>query len=284
VVKDSMVVMSDEFILPEDARFRNQELQVRVYIPYGKPFRMTPEFARYISNRFDSNELEGMPQSLWQFTTAGLNGVGFERTFNKDENRDDNDEDDDDEDDVNVDTNGELRRSLLPSSATATATPTTVAISGNFGVRFQKGSSLKVDGDGSEEGLNRVTITNEDGSLRIEQRDNNDGPRDRIGLTITLPTVAVLRLTGETEARLTEFDTLNALTVDLSGNSKAFVRTNARTITTEQTGASRIVLRGKADQVTATLSGASRASLGEVKNLSKKTSGVGRINQTNVRD
>jgi hypothetical protein len=267
---------------------------------------MSPEFGRYITNRFDDKELDEMPRNLWQFTAAGLTGVGFERTFSEDGDRNQNnqnDEDSENEDDVDVDTNGELTRSLLPSSATATATPTSVAIAGNFGVRLQKGKTVKVDGDGSEEGLNRVTITNEDGNLRIEQRDNsNNGPSERIGLTITLPTVAVLRLSGQTQARLTEFDTLNTLAVDLSGNSKVFVKTNAKAITTDQTGASRVVLRGKADQVTATLSGASRlearqsritradvnasgasqARLGEVKNLSKKTSGVGRIEQTNV--
>ncbi|XWW45138.1 PspC domain-containing protein [Fibrella sp. USSR17] len=302
-VSDSLLQFNDEFFLPEDARFRNQELQIRVYVPFGKPFRMTEQFARFIVNRFDDSELNKMPNNLWQFTTAGLMGVGFERTLDSDQN--DNDDDyDNDEDDVNVDTNGELTRSLLPASATATAAPTTVAVTGHFAVRFQKGSTFKLDGDGSQEGLDRVTVSNEDGVLRIEQRDGNTDQNGRIGLTITLPAISVMRLSGQTEARLTEFDELNDLKVDLSGASKAFVRTTARTITTDQTGESRLVLRGKANQVIATLSGASRlqasqmridradvntsgasnARLGEIKNLSKKTSGVSRIRQSRDRD
>lgn len=306
VTKDSLLEFKDEFNLPDDVRFRNQELHLRVYVPYGKSFRMTPEFGRYISNRFDDKELDGMPQNLWQFTAAGLTGVGFERTLDTDNDRNsgDDDSDDDNEDDVDVDTNGELTRSLLPASTSATVAPTSVAISGNFGVRFQKGTTFKVDGDGSEEGLHRVTVTNEDGNLRIEQRDNADGPDERVGLTITLPTVRVVRLLGQTEARLTEFDNLTDLTLDLSGNSKAFVRTTAKSITTDQTGTSRVVLRGKVFQLTSTLSGAtrlqasqirvdkadvnasgaSRARLGEVINLSKKTSGLSRITQTKDRD
>lgn len=306
VVRDSVLEFTNEFTLPDDVRFRNQELLVRVYLPYGKAFRMSPDFGRYITNRFDDEELNAMPQNLWQFTAAGLTGVGFERTLDKDSERDGEGqrEDEENEDDVNVETNGELTRPLLAGSGTATAIPTRVAISGNFGVRFQKGSTFKVDGDGSEEGLNKVTVSNEDGTLRIEQRDSNNGPNERIGLVITLPTVEVVRLSGQTEARLTEFDALNALTIDLSGNSKAFVKTTAKTITTDQTGTSRIVLRGKADQVTATLSGTSRlqasqiridradvnasgasvAQFGEVKNLSKKTTGVSRVRQTDGRD
>lgn len=308
-VTDSLVTFNNEFMLPDDVRFRNQELQVRVYIPYGKAFRMSPEFGRYITNRFDDKELDEMPRNLWQFTATGLTGVGFERTLdqnNRDEDGRGDFNDDEDEDEVDVDTNGELTRSLLPTSGTATATaaPTTVSISGNFGVRFQKGSTLKVDGDGSEGSLSRVTVSNEEGNLRIEQRDNSEGVNERIGLIITLPTVTALRLSGQTEARLTEFDVLDALTIDLSGNSKAFVKTTAKTVTTDQTGASRIILRGRAAQVMATLSGASRlqasqmridkadvnasgasrARLGEVKNLVKKTTGVSRIDQTNGRD
>ncbi|MEZ0540103.1 PspC domain-containing protein [Fibrella arboris] len=303
VTKDSLLVFNDAYNLPEDVRFRNQELHIQVYVPYGKPFRMTEEFGRYISNRFDDQELSNMPRNLWQFTAAGLTGVGFERTLDQDNDRSDDDDDGENEDDVDVDTNGELTRPLLPGSSSATAAPTTISISGNFGVRFQKGTSVKVDGDGSEEGLNRVTITNEDGNLRIEQR-NSEGHSERLGLTITLPTLQVLRLSGQSEARLTEFDALTALTLDLSGNSKVFVKTTAQSITTDQTGASRVVLRGKASQVTATLSGASRlqasqiriekadvnasgasvARLGEVKNLTKKTSGISRIRQSNDRD
>ncbi|RYF78045.1 MAG: PspC domain-containing protein, partial [Cytophagaceae bacterium] len=85
VVADSLVKFSDEFGLPDDVRFRDQELNVRVYVPYGKPFHMSSEFARYITNRFDDQEFEGMPQSLWQFTAAGLSGVGFERTLDKED-------------------------------------------------------------------------------------------------------------------------------------------------------------------------------------------------------
>ncbi|MEZ0485066.1 PspC domain-containing protein [Fibrella aquatica] len=304
VARDSTMTFDDTYNLPDDVRFRNQELQVRVYIPYGKPFRMTEEFGEFISNQFDRKELNDMATKLWQFTPEGLNGVGFERTIDRDRDNDDRDDDEGNDDEVDVDVNGELTRSLLPASGTAIAPPTAVAISGNFGVRFQKGSTFKVEGSGSEEGLNRVTLTTEDGNLRVEQRENPEGNTDRIGLIITVPTLQVLRLSGRSEARLTEFDELSALTLDLSGESKAFVKTTAKSITTDQTGASSIVLRGKATQLQSTLSGASRlqatqsrveradvnaagasrARLGEVTNLSKKTTGNGQITQTKSRD
>ncbi len=303
VVKDSMVVMSDEFILPEDARFRNQELQVRVYVPYGKPFRMSPDFGRYIANRFDDKELDGMPQNLWQFTTAGLTGVGFERTLNKNENRDENDGDDENADDeVDIDTDSPETRTFVFQPTSATTTPNAVIVGGNYAVRFQKGTQFKVVVNGDQSQYDAIDATNEDGTLRIEQRGNDEG--QRTGLTITLPTLEMLRLSGRTNAHLNEFEALPKLNVDLSGNSALLVKSAVGSLTTDQTGASKLILRGKADQVTSTLSGASRlqasqiridradvnasgasrASFGEVKNLSKKTSGLGRINQSNVRD
>ena len=300
VMKDSVLEFSSDLVLPDDVRFRNQELRVRVYMPYGKPFRMTEAFGRYIANRFDDKELDAMPNNLWQFTTAGLTGVGFERTYGKEENRQ---ETNDEDDDVDVSTSGNQTRSLITGMVAAQDAPKTVVINGHFAVRFRKGNDVKVDADSDDEAqLQKVTLTNEAGTLRIEQRDS-DPNVGRVGLTITLPSLETLRLSGTTEARLTEFDALNTLTVDLSGSSKAFVKTTAKTLTIDQTGASRLILRGRADEVIATLSGASRlqasqirvekadvnasgasnARFGRVPKLTSKTTGLGKIDHESER-
>lgn len=292
VVKDSTVDFAEEFDLPEHARFRNQELRVTVYVPFNKPFRMTEDFGRFIDNRFDDTELDGMPNNLWQFTTKGLIGVGFERTYDRDDN-DNNDRDDDilNDDDVEVSTDGPQTKTL----EVGTAAPKVVSVSGNFGIRFQKGTQFKVVADGEGWMLDQTTATNEDGTLRVENR-NNDGDR-RVGLTVTLPSLETIRLSGSSKARLTEFDSFSALTVDLSGSSELLLKATVGSLTTDQTGATKLILRGKTDQMQATLSGASRLNatqmrlqkadvntsgaaavrLSEVANLTQKANGTSRI-------
>lgn len=301
VVKDSLVQFSREFLLPDNAKFRGQSLSVTVYIPYGKPFRLSDDAAHFIRNRFDDKEFDNIDNKLWQFTPAGLVGIGFERTLDKADtntNQNDGNDDGDDTDDVDVDTNGSETKTLDVGPNPSDGIPKTVNVSGNFAVRLQKGSQLKVVADGDQERLEKIDVSNEGGILRIDERGNSNGFA-RVGLTITLPSLETLRLSGGSVARMTEFDTLDKLTIDLSGDSQALVKTNVKTLVADQTGASKIILRGQADKITATLSGASklnarqmrvqtadvsatgasRASFDEVKNLTKNTSGASQINQ-----
>lgn len=292
VVKDSTVDFAEEFELPENARFRDQELRITVYVPFNRPFRMTEDFGRFINNRFDDTELDGMPNNIWRFTAEGLKGVGFERTYERDVDDSRNDDELMNDDDVKVDTDGSQTKTL----EVGTVAPRVVSVSGNFGVRFQKGTQFKVVADGEGGELDQTTATNEDGTLRIENRTNNDDNL-RVGLTITLPSLQTVRLSGSTNARLTEFDSFTALTVDLSGSSELLLKAAVGSLTTDQTGATKLILRGKADQLQATLSGASRLNatqmrlqkadvntsgaaavrLSEVANLTQKANGTSRI-------
>jgi phage shock protein PspC (stress-responsive transcriptional regulator) len=301
-VKDSTVDFAEEFDLPDKARFRAQELDITVYVPNNKPFRMTEDFARFIRNEFDGREFERMPNALWQFTEAGLVGVGFERTHGK-EARDD---DDDDRyvpgsDEVNIDTDSDETRQFVFAPGSTTIAPNTVIISGNYAVRFQKGTQFKVTVNGNQEQYDAIEATNEDGTLRIEQRDNDNF--SRTGLTITLPGLAALRLSGSTAAHLTEFDTFDKLTIDLSGSSELLVKGTTKNLTTDQTGSTKLILRGKADALTATLSGASRLSATQMRiekadvntsgaaealfdnvpNLTQKSTGASKIEQESQR-
>ena len=304
VVKDSLVQFSREFLLPDNAKFRGQNLTVTVYIPYGRPFRMSNEAAHFIQNRFDDKEFENIANKRWQFLETGLLGVGFERTLDKEDTsrQTDNNDDTDDNDEVDVDTNGDKTKVFEVGQDIKNNPPTAVVISGNYAVRFQKGQ-FKVAADGDEGRLDNIEFSAEDGTMRIEERGNSNGFA-RTGLTVTLPTLETLRLSGGSVARMTEFDALDKLTVDLSGTSQVIVKTTVKTLVTDQTGASKLFLRGQADKLTAALSGASklnarqmrvqtadvsatgasRASFDEVKNLSKNSSGSSRIDQRNGGD
>ena len=87
-VKDSTVSFDETMELAPDSRFRAQDLDIDLMVPYGKPFRMTREFARFIRNEFGEKELDRMAASIWKFTKKdGLVCINFPREKDRERER-----------------------------------------------------------------------------------------------------------------------------------------------------------------------------------------------------
>ena len=76
IQKDSILTFDDRLDFNDNARFRDQRLILKVYIPYDKEFTMTRGFAEWIDNSLDRqywNDGEGdkFKGSRWQFTKDG---------------------------------------------------------------------------------------------------------------------------------------------------------------------------------------------------------------------
>ncbi len=112
-----------------------------------------------------------------------------------------------------------------------------------------------------------------------------------------MPTVKGIDLSGANKTRITGFQNLDNLNIDLSGATNSEIDVNADRLELEASGASRVVLKGRArsadlslsgackldatamavDEAEVSAAGASRATLGKVRNLRKSTSGASRI-------
>ena len=76
VQKDSILTFDDRLDFNDNARFRDQRIIMKVYIPYNKEFTMTRGFAQWIDNSLDRqywNDDDGdkFKGSRWQFTKDG---------------------------------------------------------------------------------------------------------------------------------------------------------------------------------------------------------------------
>ena len=76
VQKDSILAFDDRLDFKDNARFRDQRIIMKVYIPYNKEFTMTRGFAEWIDNSLDRqywNDDEGdkFKGSRWKFTKDG---------------------------------------------------------------------------------------------------------------------------------------------------------------------------------------------------------------------
>ncbi|GAB4017215.1 PspC domain-containing protein [Spirosoma sp. KCTC 42546] len=264
-IKDSTVRFNETLELAPNARFRGQDLDIDLLVPYEKPFRMTRDFARFIRNEFGEKEFDRMASSIWKFTKDdGLVCINYPREKDQDDDSEDNDVTDL-TDDVqsavaselgdDFDHIGDHTRQFNVSDFSK------VDIGGAFVVRFRKGTTYKVVADGREKDLDDVNVKVTGNKLEVSVDRNglfDWSNRKRIGLTITVPSIEELKLSGASKASLVEFGNFKSLNIDMSGACRTVFDGSVEKLNLELSGASNAVLRGHANQLEADLSGASK--------------------------
>ena len=305
VQQDSIIRFDDGIELAPKAHFRMQDLEMDLKIPYEKPFRMSAAFARHIRNRFGEKELDRMPASLWKFTrTDGLVCLNFPRETSRDSDSEDNDVTDL-TDDVQSAVAGELGEDFAEMGDHTRQFNVTqfskVNVAGAFVVRFRKGDVYKVVADGREDDMSDVDVR-VDGSTLEVKIDRRGGlfdwsNRKRVGLTITVPNIDELKLSGASKASLAGFGPYNNLSIDMSGACRTVFDGEVKNLSLGLSGASNAILRGHATNLTADLSGASKieatslsvdraevdasgashAVMGQVGSLDSETSGASKV-------
>ena len=264
-VKDSIVRFDNTLELKQGAHFRAQDLDMDLMIPYEKPFRMTKEFARFVRNEFGEKEFDRMAASVWKFTkTDGLVCINFPREKDRNSNDEDNDVTDITDDVQSAVTSelgedfdhiGDHTRQFNVGSFSK------VDIGGAFVVRFRKGTTYKVVADGRENDLDDVNVKVNGNKLTVGMGLNglfDWKNRKRIGLTITVPAIDELKLSGASKASLAGFGKYDDLNIDLSGACRTVFDGDVDKLNLELSGASNAVLRGHATLFDADLTGASK--------------------------
>ncbi len=305
VVKDSTVSFDETLELTPNAHFRAQDLDMDLMIPYEKPFRMTREFARFIRNEFGEKELDRMEASIWKFTkNDGLVCINYPREKDRNDNDEDNDVTDL-TDDVQSAVASELgddfdRIGDHTRQFNVTAF-SKVDVAGAFVVRFRKGDTYKVVADGREDDMSDMDVRVNGNMLevKIDRKGGlfNWSNRKRIGLTITVPGIDELKLSGASKASLVGFGNYNNLDIDMSGACRTVFDGSVEKLSLELSGASNAVLRGhvklldadlsgaskieatdlNVDKATVDASGASHANFGHVDALESETSGASKV-------
>ncbi|MBC8151443.1 MAG: DUF2807 domain-containing protein [Bacteroidetes bacterium] len=266
---------------------------------------MTNRFARYIRNRFSETELDRMDRSIWKFMAAGASGDGvlvcinFPRDLDTDKS----------ETDTNDSDNGDMTMDFDEVSDESTRqftvrSFTNVNVAGAFVVNIVPGDSFKVVAKGREQDFEDVRVEVSGNTLKAYAERNGSfdwTDRERVGLTITMPTVERISLSGASQAKLSGFKPLKLVDIDLTGACKADINTTATNIRLGLTGGSSAQLRGRAAQLTANLTGACKldatgmtidradveatgackAELGVVRSLSSNATGASKITRKN---
>lgn len=309
-VKDSVVRFNESYELGSNARYRAQDLDMDLMIPYEKPFRMTREFAYFIRNEFGEKEFDRMKQSLWKFTKDDeLVCINFPREkerSNSDEDNDVTDLTDDVQDAVASELGDDFDRIGDHTRQFNVSDFSKVDVRGAFVIRFRKGDKYSVVADGRDDDMGDMDVRVNGKTLEVDI-DRRGGlfswtNRKRVGLTITVPTaIDELKLSGASKASLAGFGKYDKLDLDLSGACRTVFDGDVDELSISLSGASNIKLRGharnleadlngaskieatalNADKASVHASGASHANFGQVGSLDSKTSGASKVTRSN---
>jgi hypothetical protein len=246
-VQDSIFNFPRELKFKNDARFRVQNLDITLYIPYNQPFKMDESLARILRNTiyrngYSTRQMEG---NTWVFTDAGLKCTTCE------------------EDDDYYSYNSGSGKSSFD------ADPLTydfkgydeIEAGGIFKFYIKQGDYKDIEITGDDEWLERVKVSQSGGVLKFDIRGRNWDWRDnwessdKIYVYISTPDLEGLELSGASEAYVDGFQA-NKLNINLSGFAQVDMDIDASKLDIEMDGGSKLTLRGNVNELKADVEGA----------------------------
>lgn len=262
-VEDSVFTFPANFSFKEDAKFRFQELDMVLYIPYQHPFMMDRSLAQILRNTLsrDGYSVSDMQDHVFFFSRNGLECRTCENRRNLDD---------------------EFGNTVIPNVSGNYARDydikdfNSLEISGPFRVNVVQGEEYQVRALGVEDIVKEVQAK-VDGS--ILELDYDPGIFRKynglIDLSITMPALSKIEFGGATQANVSGFS-VSDLNIDLSGSSRAFIEVNASAISSKIAGASSLKLFGKTQSFKVEMNGASRldALESEAETMNIETSGA----------
>lgn len=267
--KDSVLRFDQEPTLVSGGRYRDQQVKLRLLMPYNRPFVMTRNFFyRKISNwdvqdqyrELDRNgDREDWALLRWAVKRdSGLVCLNLPEKYRAERNEESNDEqtsydEGDNGSSLSLGGRGEFTKEY------AVADFQKIDIGGAYAIEIRQGDRFSVSADGTQEDVDELTVSVDNGTLLIKKREEsglfNMSDR-RIGLRITMPDIRSLQLSGASKARVSGFRNLNRLDADLKGAVEAEIDVSVDRLSIDAAGASKTTLKGRTRQVDISLAGA----------------------------
>ncbi|MFN3852454.1 MAG: PspC domain-containing protein [Spirosomataceae bacterium] len=299
--KDSSLIFDRYIGLPSKGRFRQQELDLKLYIPYNKKFKMTEYFYNRVYRHWGNDQnydVDGDEVDKFTFVMKRDSGVVCldcpKLTDEERESLRSHYDDDDSYIDYDVfNRNGEHDKTFTVKDFDK------ISVGGAFILNIKKGDtySVKAESDDRDE-LDNLDLRVSGRELKIEFEDEfRFRNRDRVVFTITMPNFEGIDLSGAASAKVIGFKDNKDIDIDLTGASRIAIDIDANAINFDATGASSAELRGKAAKVDfdvtgaskvdarrmdivnidANASGASKIKVGKTGNLDSNTSGASKV-------
>jgi phage shock protein PspC (stress-responsive transcriptional regulator) len=263
---DSVLVFPPVYSFNEDAKFRDQEVELTLYMPYGQAFMMDRDLRLILRNTLyrSGYSVTDMDDNTFMFTEEGLQCLSCEERPEMDDELGMSGQDE---------PNGTADNF---SQVFELGAFRNLDINGPFRVNVEPGDDFGVQVVGSEARLNDVEVENRNGTLEIRfERVLNTYEGDLIEINVIMPEVQDLNLRSNAQLNLSNVR-IDALNIELGGSSQGFLDVDADRISLNMVGASSLKLFGQSRQLDATMNGAARLEALDlqVRNASLETSGA----------
>ncbi len=241
---DSIITFDSNITFKPDAKFRAQRLDIDVFVPYDQSFVVDAKLWRIIetnvidrarqkNHRFSLNE----ETQTWKLTQDGLECVSCPVSAP----------------DPELSANDQFGLKDFNS----------IDLQGLFDVHINKGAAYAVELKGTESERKRYDVYVNGETLVIDYKDHrkffwkrNILRDDELKITITMPELRELDVTGAGKLRFAGFDQ-DEVDIKLTGAVKADGELTAKTLNIELTGASSLDLNGSGKFMDADIVGAS---------------------------
>lgn len=244
-LNDSIFIFDSNISFKSEGQFRGQDLDMVLYIPYNKPFKMEYDFRHILRNTiyrhgYDVNDMN--EENTWIFTPAGLECTTCEREIVRyDRNR--------------SNSYGNYSRKYENTGFNE------IEIGSAFETEIEFGDDYTVTVMGREEDIDKVNVMQVEKVMVFEYEDNNyrykNLNRKNVKIRITMPEINAITLSGASKVYLTGF---NASDLEITQNGASFCSVDAdfEEITANVNGASELILKGEGEELSIELSGASQ--------------------------
>ena len=286
--RDSTIIFDQGLQLRENAPFRNQKLNLTLYLPLDKVYRLTPLFLEHLN---DDDFVGGhRPNDDNHSYRARFTREGKFACLDCPRNDEDNDNssssdntgDDDNDEVVNlgvngtkmqvrVNTDGDDPKIQIHTEAERFNTNpdhygtgrrtlnspgnfTEIEAHGSFQVLVRQGDSYRVEAAGRPEDMDDVRLSTDGDRLLIQPRNRSffsgfGSSSHAILVTVTLPHLQRLELSGACQADVSGFRDEQRLRLEASSASVAFLDVSVPRLELDLSSASQATLRGTANEL-----------------------------------
>ncbi|MEM9831153.1 MAG: PspC domain-containing protein [Bacteroidota bacterium] len=246
-IQDSVVSFPPVYTFKEGAKFRGQELDLTLRVPYNQPFQMERNLTEILRNtlyRYGYRRYD-LPGNTFMFTEKGLICTTCPEEESEPATSIDT------LDNFTNETGGESYRLGIRDFES-------IEVRGPFRVEISPAEEYSVDVTSDQLPLSRMKASKEGNRLVIYYDGNySDRRKEVYEVKISTPTLRQLRLKGDADATLTEFPSQN-LNLDLSGSAKLLAEVDADSIAIDMTGDADVRLLGESQSLDAKLGGSSQ--------------------------
>ena len=247
-VKDSVLVFDSNIIFNEGAKFRGQELNMILYIPYNRPFLMNEDLRYIIRNTiyYYGYQVSDMERNTWMFTDDGLECITCkgENSSKRESNA--------------RSSNGDMLEFDLSDF-------TSVDIGSIFSAEIIQDDDWEVSVSGREDDLDDVVVKVLNSELEINfTRDISkwDKDREEVKVYIRMPDLESIDFSGAAKCRVQGFDQ-RRMEISLSGATVIDMEVELTEAKIRMGGVSKLKMFGRGEELEADISGAASLDAGD---------------------